>query len=70
MYSFLVLGIVPGTNIAISFQVWLAIMALLIVAAWRVKPRIGRLINEVVDEIFGTQQRQPLHASQLHLRAL
>ncbi|MEK7599752.1 MAG: hypothetical protein AAB462_01825 [Patescibacteria group bacterium] len=70
MYSFLVLGLIPGTNIAISFQVWLIIMAASLIGFMRARTRIEQFIVNIVDEIFGTPQRQPLHASQLHLRAL
>jgi len=63
MYSFLVLGIIPGTDVAISFQAWLVILAwlgLLLVVfrsplrqAWESSKHAARL---------------PLPASQLHLR--
>jgi large-conductance mechanosensitive channel len=33
MYSFLVLGVVPGTNIQITFGVWLSMLAAFVVAA-------------------------------------
>jgi hypothetical protein len=70
MYSFLVLGLIPGTNIAISFQVWLVVMVVALVGFMIVRKRIEQFIISIVDEMFGTPQRQPLHASQLHLRAL
>lgn len=71
MYSFLVLGLIPGTDIQINFWVWIILMIGLVFAAHRLKPRV---INYVVnwwhqfdDE---TTDRQPLHANQLHLRGL
>lgn len=64
MYSFLVLGLIPGTNIQISFQAWLGIMAGLPFAAAFMRPLWHQRLSESV-----ARQRQPLHASQLHLRA-
>ncbi len=66
MYSFFVLGIIPGTNIAISFQVWLLLTAAVFVGTIIAKPRFMRYINEN----FVNPRPEPLHASQLHLRAL
>lgn len=65
LYSFLVLGYVPGTNIQLSFQAIMGLFVILVGCAsivWiefqrRHRPRsVSRL-------------RLPLHASQLHLRA-
>jgi len=63
MYSLLVLGIIPGTDVAISFQAWLIILAMLglllvifrspLHQAWESGKQAARL---------------PLPASQLHLR--
>jgi hypothetical protein len=66
MYAFLVLGLIPGTNIQISFQAWLFIAPVLLVAAIILRPRALQWWHK-----FGEDQasRRPLHASQLHLRA-
>jgi hypothetical protein len=64
MDSLLVLGLVPGTNIQISFQAWLAIAVTLTAAAmaiWRELKRRG-----LVEQL--TPLRLPLHANQLHQR--
>lgn len=71
MYSFLVLGLVPGTNIQISFWAWIIIMAVLLVVAKRFKATIEQRIDawwHQFDNPAGS--RKPLHASQLHLRGL
>jgi hypothetical protein len=64
MYSFLVLGIIPGTNLTISFQAWLIAMAVILFAvlAFRLRHR-GRLDTQVFA--WG---RTLLHANQLHQR--
>lgn len=63
MYSFLVLGQIPGTSFQISFNNWLVFVALslLFVLAYR----HGALNDKPSDQPV----RVPLHASQLHLRA-
>jgi hypothetical protein len=63
MYTFLVLGIVPGTNIAISFQAWLDILAILACLALVYRKPLRRLWESSKQAI-----RRPLPASQLHLR--
>jgi hypothetical protein len=58
MYSFVVLGIIPGTNISISFSAWLAAAGLLVLVSFRkrvVRPEVVRV-------------RQVLPASVLHRR--
>jgi uncharacterized membrane protein YhaH (DUF805 family) len=64
MQTFFVLGLIPGTNIQISFQAWLGIMAFLISTIAIYRRRLhGR------NETFSSQwQRSLLHASQLHQR--
>jgi hypothetical protein len=63
MYSFIVLGIVPGTNIQISFQAWLLMLAGLValimvfIASHRLRRSMG---------LQGLRLRQPLDANQLH----
>jgi len=64
MYAFLVLGLIPGTNIQISFQAWLGIMAGLPFVAALIWPHLRQ---HLAAESIAL--RQPLHASQLHLRA-
>lgn len=65
MYSILVLGLIPGTNIQISFKAWLVIMAVLLVLAPLLRIPLKRLIE------FGKANvpyQQPLHASLVHHR--
>ncbi len=45
MYSFLVLGLIPGTNIQISFQAWLVIMPVLLVSAVLLRSPLRKLIE-------------------------
>jgi hypothetical protein len=64
MYSLLVLGLIPGTNIQLSFWAWLIIMPLLAALSLRLKPHIRHFIA------WGkaAPPRLPLSASQLHRR--
>jgi hypothetical protein len=63
MYSFLVGGYLPGTNIQLSFQAYLAIMTLLGGSGAVVWIELKRhLLGQAVFV------RQPLHASRLHHR--
>jgi hypothetical protein len=66
MYAFLVLGLIPGTNIQISFQAWLVIAPVLLVAAIILRPLVLRWWHKFNEDQVS---RRPLHASQLHLRA-
>jgi hypothetical protein len=63
MYNFIVLGIVPGTDLQIDFDMWLKLleMAVLVYAVFKLK---------IVHQTLAGQTwvRRPLHASQLHLR--
>ncbi|MDB5169058.1 MAG: hypothetical protein JWO41_414 [Candidatus Saccharibacteria bacterium] len=64
MYSLLVLGIIPGTDIQISFQLWLdcaTVLAVVVLASHYI--RTHRL---AISEAIRT--RSPLHAAQLHTR--
>jgi hypothetical protein len=63
MYSLLVLGLVPGTNIQINFQTWLGLLLLTTVMgiAWYLY-RLPHL------EAMQQPLRQGLHATQLHRR--
>ncbi len=63
MYSFLVLGIIPGTNVAISFQAWLASVSSLALTIYCFR----RGLRGLLSREFGLV-RQPLVASQLHQR--
>ncbi len=67
MYSFLILGRVPGTNITISFEVWLIIMTVIGYATYRYWPRIKQLVHDLEMRALA---RKPLHASQLHRRVV
>ncbi len=72
MYTFLVLGLIPGTNIQINFWAWIVIMAGLAIMAHRLRPRVVRYVanwwHQFDDET--ANGRQPLHANKLHLRGL
>lgn len=67
MYTFFVLGIIPGTTIQITFQLWLDVVAGLVVIIL-----LARLFSEYRLEtaIPVAPGRIPLHARQLHLQAL
>ena len=67
MYTFFVLGIIPGTTIQITFQLWLDV-----VAGLGVIILLARLFSELRLETVVTVApgRSPLHARQLHLQAL
>jgi hypothetical protein len=61
MYSLLVLGLIPGTNISISFQAWLAFFALLL---------LGHPLYQIYHrhQLIAVPVRQPLPATRLHSR--
>lgn len=61
MYSLLVLGIIPGTDIQISFEAWLVMAAAL--GMWMYRNR------EQLSLRFPAPSNGPVHASQLHRRA-
>lgn len=63
MYNFIVLGLIPGTNIQIGFWAYLIIFAALAFAFLFIRYRIHRL---GLSEMFAA--RTPLHATQLHFR--
>jgi uncharacterized protein (DUF983 family) len=65
MYSFFVLGIIPGTNFQITFGAWTNIAAALAIVVLLIT------LRRVHGQKFAAQYpilRQPLHASRLHLR--
>jgi hypothetical protein len=64
VYNFIVLGIVPGTNLQITFQTWLDALGLILVAA------VGSwLYFKYQPTLEKATVRAPLHARQLHPRA-
>lgn len=67
MYNFLVLGIIPGTNIQIGFYAWIVLMLALFIAAYFIHKRIIEIINQ---PDFEFEVRKPLHANQLHSRGI
>lgn len=66
MYGLLVGGYLPGTNIQLSFQAYLALMALLVGGTSYYKAHRQFLVAHLSQPL----QRHALHASQLHRRAL
>lgn len=60
MYNFLVLGLVPGTNIQITFKAWLYALTLGLLAYLLVSYR-----HQTIEQV---SLRQPLPASRLHNR--
>jgi hypothetical protein len=61
MYSLLVLGLIPGTNISITFQAWI-ILGFLLMA---IRPARRLYLHY---QFAGARIRRPLPASQLHSR--
>lgn len=62
MYSFLVLGLVPGTNLQITFNTWLDMIGLALA---------GFGVAYLYRHHYASESawvRVPLHASQLHSR--
>ena len=69
MYSLLVLGLIPGTDIQISFWAWMVLMAGLLVAFKLCHRRIMNFLADwwrSLDEADSLSD--PLHASRLHSR--
>ena len=64
MYNFFVLGLIPGTNIQITFQGWLD----MIEAGIAIVGMIWLYRQHRPVRVSWPRQRQPLHANQLHLR--
>lgn|GEM_PF-6362657 len=50
MYSFFVLGIIPGTNIQISFGMWLAMAVTLLTAAALIRRGFKRTATNPATE--------------------
>jgi hypothetical protein len=63
MYNFIVLGLVPGTDIQIGFVAWLVI-GVLGIALLKLRHQINHLL------IAHGSPRVGLHATQLHQRAV
>lgn len=73
MYTFLVLGLIPGTNIQIGFWSWIIIMAALGVVFRRYKHHLIKHVDawwHKFDEDLESLPHEPLHANRLHLRGL
>lgn len=67
MYSFIVLGQIPGTNLSISFEAWILITILAAYFVFRKRKKISRFFDELENP---HKYRKPLHANRLHQRAL
>jgi hypothetical protein len=73
MYTFLVLGLIPGTNIQVSFWVWIILMIGLVLVFRKYRSQLyGRISDwwHQFDENNENSGRKPLHANRLHLRGL
>ena|SRR5665213_1892287 len=68
MYSFFVLGLIPGTNFQITFQVWLDMVELSILVTGIIW--LFRMHRLVPQETEITHQRLSLPATQLHPRLM
>ena len=71
MYDFLVLGLIPGTNIQIGFWASIGLMIGLVIAYRLYRRRLFKLIEDwwhQFDEEAGGSARKPLPASRLHRR--
>jgi hypothetical protein len=73
MYSFLVLGLIPGTNIQIGFWTSIVLMLALAVVFKRYKQYLIQFVLNwwhQFDEDVAGMPRKPLPANRLHLRGL
>lgn len=64
MYSLLVLGIIPGTDIQITFAGWLCLFAVVIGVWFKNTFRVSFESQTAANTVRG------LHASQLHRRGV
>jgi hypothetical protein len=64
MYNFFVLGMIPGTNIQITFQLWATAFSLAIGIVL-----LFRFIKRSAEALPPLPLRQPLPASRLHQSA-
>lgn len=70
MYDFIVLGLIPGTDIRIGFWPMLGLMAVSVIIFKIYKPRLVKIISgwwHQYDDIQDMAHR-PLHARRLHRR--
>ena len=65
MYSIIVLGLIPGTNISVSFQVWLLVVAAGVLVSIPVLYRIYKNQTEI-----WLPSHYPKDANQLHQRGV
>ncbi|HVA11447.1 MAG TPA: hypothetical protein VNG32_04775 [Candidatus Dormibacteraeota bacterium] len=65
MYSVLVLGLIPGTHIQISFVAWLALTIIVLLAGSVAWLEYKRSLSEL-----WLPSHYPKHASQLHRRGV
>ena len=68
MYSLLVLGIIPGTNIQISFSAWM-ILGVIFALALLIKNRV-EFIDKLEQVIEEASPLRGMHATQLHRRGV
>lgn len=70
MDKFFVLGIVPGTNIQITFQVWLQLVAVFLgyVIISIVTVSVYRFFKYTNELLVPVPVRTHMHATQLHQR--
>jgi len=71
MYSLLVLGLIPGTDIQISFWAWLAVIVFVPFVVRRFKPQLLQLypyVDTFLDLGRAPSPRLPMPASRLHRR--
>lgn len=68
MDSFLILGLIPGTNIQISFWAWVIITALSLIGFKLYRKRITNYLVTFWNDLDRIDSRRPLHANQLHSR--
>lgn len=72
MYTFIVLGIIPGTTIQINFDLWLYVVleltACILLYAVMIKT-YRYLAANAPAIIIAASLRVSLHSTQLHLRA-
>lgn len=73
MYTFLVLGLIPGTNIQIGFWGWIIIMSASVITFKLYRQYIIEIIEKwwhQFDEDVESMPRKPLPSNRLHLRGL
>ncbi len=70
MYSFIVLGIIPGTDIQIGFWPTMGLIAVSVIIFRIYKPRLAKILRDWWHQYDDVQDlaHRPLHASRLHRR--